>query len=90
MLENNTHEVTPATDQLLHAAEKKAFSRRSMLRAGWALPVIAAMPLMNTASAMSAFNCDRMFDKMIDSINSGDVEKAQKTLQQLLDNGCRF
>jgi hypothetical protein len=45
---------------------------------------------MNTASAMSAFNCDRMFDKMIDSINAGDVEKAQKTLQALLDNGCRF
>lgn len=89
MQEHTMHEAA-ASEKLIERAEKKAFSRRSMLRAGWALPVIAATPLMNTASAMSAFNCDRMFDKMIDSINAGDVEKAQKTLQQLLDNGCRF
>jgi hypothetical protein len=84
------HVEAPADDSLLRTAEQKAITRRSLLRAGWALPVIAATPLMNTASAMSAFNCDRMFDKMIDSINAGDVEKAQKTLQALLDNGCRF
>ncbi|MFK7846443.1 MAG: hypothetical protein AB8G77_14185, partial [Rhodothermales bacterium] len=42
---------------------KNTVSRRALLRAGWVLPVIAVTPLLNTASAMSAVNCDGLLAK---------------------------
>jgi hypothetical protein len=78
-----------ADEQLLDVAEKKAISRRAMLRAGWALPVIAAVPLLNTASAMSAYNCERNLQRFLDALQSGDRQGAAAIRAELQANGCR-
>ncbi|MFK7845550.1 MAG: hypothetical protein AB8G77_09620 [Rhodothermales bacterium] len=67
----------------------KSVSRRSILKkAGWALPVIAATPLLNTASAMSAVNCAGLQDKLSKHVNNGDYEAANDILVKIIDNGC--
>ncbi len=88
MSEQNNVQAT-AGEQLLETAEKKAISRRSMLRAAWALPVIAAVPLLNTASAMSAYNCDRNLQRFLDALQSGDRQGAAAIRAELQANGCR-
>ncbi|MEZ4699272.1 MAG: hypothetical protein R2834_02995 [Rhodothermales bacterium] len=88
MSEHN-NQATSAAEQLIETAEKKAFSRRAMLRAGWALPVIAAVPLLNTASAMSAYNCDRNLQRFLDALASGDKTTAANIRKELQANNCR-
>ena len=68
---------------------EKAVSRRAVLKkAGWALPVIAAAPLLNTASAMSSVNCGNLQTKLSKHINNGDYDAANDILHKIIDNGC--
>ncbi len=68
---------------------EQAVSRRAILKkAGWALPVIAAAPLLNTASAMSSDNCGGLQDKLAKHINNGDYDAANDILVKIIDNGC--
>ena len=66
----------------------KLVSRRTLLRAGWAIPVIAATPLLNTASAMSAVNCTNLQAKLTKHVNNGDFDAASDILGKIIDNGC--
>ena len=66
----------------------KPVSRRVLLKAGWALPVIAATPLLNTASAMSTVNCAGLQAKLSKHVNSGDYDAANDILVKIIDNGC--
>lgn len=66
----------------------KSVSRRALLKAGWILPVIAATPLVNTASAMSAVNCANLQDKLAKHVQSGDFDAASDILGKIIDNGC--
>ena len=68
--------------------ERKTVSRRALLRAGWALPVIAATPLLNTASAMSAVNCANLQAKLSKHVSNGDYDSANDILVKIIDNGC--
>lgn len=68
--------------------ERKTVSRRALLRAGWALPVIAATPLLNTASAMSAVNCANLQAKLSKHVANGDYDSANDILVKIIDNGC--
>lgn len=68
--------------------ERKTVSRRALLRAGWALPVIAATPLLNTASAMSAVNCANLQQKLSKHVSNGDYKSANDILVKIIDNGC--
>ena len=47
----------------LEAMAGKTMHRRTLLKAGWILPVIAVTPLVNTASAMSTVDCDALLQK---------------------------
>lgn len=84
-----TNKQATAGEQLLDTVENKVISRRAMMRAAWALPVIAAVPLLNTASAMSAYNCDRNLQRMLDALQSGDRSGAAAIRAELQANGCR-
>ena len=68
--------------------EAKTVARRALLRAGWTLPVIAATPLLNTASAMSAVDCANLQAKLSKHVASGDYESANNILIKIIDNGC--
>ncbi len=68
----------------------KSVSRRALLKAGWALPVIAATPLLNTASAMSTVNCANLQSKLSKHVNNGDYDAANDILVKIIDNGCTF
>ncbi|MDZ4701935.1 MAG: hypothetical protein SH809_19650 [Rhodothermales bacterium] len=88
-MSEQTNEKATAAEQLLETAEKKVISRRAMMRAAWALPVIAAVPLLNTASAMSGYNCDRNLQRFLDALQSGDRKGAAAIRAELQANGCR-
>ena len=64
--------------------------RRALLRAGWAIPVIAATPLMNTASAVSSVNCANLQAKLIKHINNGDIEAANDIVGKMITSGCTY
>ena len=66
----------------------KTVSRRALIKAGWILPVIAATPLVNTASAMSSVNCANLQDKLAKHVASGDYDSASNILGKIIDNGC--
>jgi hypothetical protein len=70
--------------------QSTSLGRRALLRAGWAIPVIAATPLMNTASAMSAVNCANLQTKLYKHINSGDYDAASDIVAKMIEGGCRF
>ena len=88
-MSEQTNKQATAGEQLLDTAAKKTISRRAMMRAAWALPVIAAVPLLNTASAMSAYNCDRNYRRLLDALESGDRDGASAIRAELRANGCR-
>jgi len=66
----------------------KSVNRRSLLKAGWILPVIAITPLMNTASAMSTVDCDALLQKR-DLHRANHDKAAFNDIQAKLDAaGC--
>ncbi len=70
--------------------QSTSLGRRALLRAGWAIPVIAATPLMNTASAMSSVNCANLQSKLYKHINSGDYDAASDIVNKMINSGCQF
>ena len=68
----------------------KSVSRRALVKAGWILPVIAVTPLMNTASAMSAVDCDDLL-LQLDAARKNHDRAAYDTIRQKIkDNGCSY
>ena len=72
------------------AETKRPVSRRALLKAGWVVPVIAATPLMNTASAVSSVNCANLQAKLVKHINSGDYDAANDMVNKIIDSGCQL
>ena len=69
-------------------AIRGSVSRRSLLRAGWVIPVIAVTPLMNTASAMSTVNCDNLLAKRAVHRKNGDRKAYDDLTAKLEASGC--
>ncbi|MEM8484679.1 MAG: hypothetical protein AAF564_03980 [Bacteroidota bacterium] len=67
---------------------EKTVSRRALLRAGWVIPVIAATPLLNTASAMSTVNCDALLERRNMHRKNGDRDSYNDIQAKLDANGC--
>ncbi len=75
-------------DNTSQETNSKSVSRRALLKAGWALPVIAATPLLNTASAMSSTNCAGLQAKLAKHVNNGNYDAANDILVKIIENGC--
>lgn len=69
-------------------AMEKTVTRRALLRAGWVIPVIAATPLLNTASAMSTVNCDALLERRNMHRKNGDRDSYNDIQAKLDANGC--
>lgn len=69
-------------------ATEKTVTRRALLRAGWVIPVIAATPLLNTASAMSTVNCDALLERRNMHRKNGDRDSYNDIQAKLDANGC--
>ena len=64
--------------------------RRALLRAGWAIPVIAATPLMNTASAVSSVDCAALQTRLLQHISDGDADAANDIINKMIQGGCSY
>ena len=67
-----------------------SMGRRTLLKAGWTVPVIAATPLLNTASAMSSVNCAALQDRLFKHISDGNAEAANKIISRMIEGGCNY
>lgn len=63
-------------------------NRRLLLKAGWTIPVIAATPLLNTASAVSTADCSGIFAQMENAKKQGDKSLYQSLKIVAKDAGC--
>ena len=68
----------------------KSVSRRALVKAGWVLPVIAVTPLMNTASAMSAVDCNDLLQQLDDARRDKDRAKYDAVRRKIKENGCTY
>ena len=79
-------------DQKLDAVERResiSRGRRQLLKkAGWAIPVIAATPLLNTATAVSATNCDDLWLRLREAQANQDEKLAQELMIKLREGNC--
>ena len=80
----NTHPETPPAG----GGENVSKGRRSLLKAGWAIPVIAATPLLNTAAALSSSNCGDLYAQMDEAKKNGDKALYQALKGVARDAGC--
>ena len=63
--------------------------RRQLLKkAGWAIPVIAATPLLNTATAVSATNCDDLWLRLREAQANQDEKLAHELMIKLREGNC--
>ena len=76
-------------DQNIDAVEQRdsiSQGRRQLLKkAGWAIPIIAATPLLNTATAVSTTNCDELERRLNETDDDNEFEAI---LRQLRENNC--
>lgn len=84
-MKDTGHDAAPQKED-----QKVSLGRRALLKAGWTVPVIAATPLLNTASAMSSVNCANLQAKLIKHINDGDLDSANDILGKIISNGCTY
>ena len=68
--------------------ESVSKGRRRLLKAGWAVPVIAATPLLNTAVALSANDCPDLYGQMDAARAAGDKTLYQSIKRRAQEAGC--
>ncbi len=72
----------------LQATANTTINRRTLLKAGWLIPVIAVTPLINTASAVSTVDCDSLLAKRAVHRKNGDRAAYDDLTAKLNANGC--